>query len=139
MKTLNFNIQKQSDRMSSYWKKEWKVVALIALTGTIFNAAMSAGPILQGGIIDQILAGAPSGKIALQIVTYVAAICLIQGIRFLKRYYVRVFANRTSAAMRFVVYHNIPSRGEDGRSDDQGDFRCKRLRGGNAQGDHGGI
>lgn len=110
MKTLNFNIQKQSDRMSSYWKKEWKVVALIALTGTIFNAAMSAGPILQGGIIDQILAGAPSGKIALQIVTYVAAICLIQGIRFLKRYYVRVFANRTSAAMRFVVYHNIMNR-----------------------------
>lgn len=110
MKTLNFNIQKQSDKMISYWKKEWKVVALIAVTGTAFNAAMSAGPVLQGGIIDQILAGAPAREIAAWIGIYVAVIFLIQGIRFLKRYYVRVFANRTSATMRYVVYHNIMDR-----------------------------
>lgn len=110
MKTLDFKIQKQPDRMVSYWKKEWKVVLLIALTGTAFNAAMSAGPVLQGGIIDQILAGDPAGEIAAQIGLYVAVIGLIQGIRFLKRYYVRVFANRTSASMRFVVYRNIMTR-----------------------------
>lgn len=128
MKTLDFNIQKQSDRMISYWKKEWRVVALIALTGTVYNAAMSAGPVLQGSIIDHILAGAPTREITARIGVYVAAICLIQGIRFLKRYYVRVFANRTSASMRNVVYHNIMSR-EAGalRGESTGDLMTRGI------------
>lgn len=110
MKVLNLEMPKHPERMWEYWKKEWRAVVMITLTGTVFNAAMSAGPMLQGHVIDLILAGEPSSLIGRWIAGYLLAILAIQALRFLKRYYIRLFANRTNATMRFVVYHNIMNR-----------------------------
>lgn len=110
MRALNLEMPKHPQRMWEYWKKEWRAVLIITLTGTIFNAAMSAGPVLQGRIIDLILNGEPAALVIRWIAGYLLAIFAIQVLRFLKRYYIRLFANRTNATMRFVVYHNIMNR-----------------------------
>ncbi|MEF9954451.1 MAG: ABC transporter ATP-binding protein [Clostridium sp.] len=128
MENLNLKPVNNPQKMSSYWKREWRVVALIVLTGTCFNAAMSLGPILQGQIIDRLLAGERSGEVRSAIGVFLLAILIIQGMRFLKRYYVRIFANRTDASMRQIVYHNLIQRNLLSLNDEtSGDLMTKAI------------
>ncbi|MEG1576890.1 MAG: ABC transporter transmembrane domain-containing protein, partial [Clostridium sp.] len=128
MENLNLKPVNNPQKMSSYWKREWRVVALIVLTGTCFNAAMSLGPILQGQIIDRLLAGERSGEVRSAIGVFLLAILIIQGMRFLKRYYVRIFANRTDASMRQMVYHNLIQRNLLSLNDEtSGDLMTKAI------------
>lgn len=107
MKTPVFDRIKQPDRLISYWKNEWRLVAAIVVTGTLFNASMSAGPVLLGRIIDAVNAAEAFERILPRVFFYAAVILAIQLMRLLKRYYVRDFANRTAASMRFFAYRNL--------------------------------
>lgn len=98
------------DKMSSYWKRQWKVIAAVVFFGILFNGCMAIGPILQGKLIDTIVSQAQLRTVLLQIGLFVGAILLIQIMRFFKRYYVRLFANRTSATMRMMIYNNIMNK-----------------------------
>ncbi|MGN0659615.1 MAG: ABC transporter ATP-binding protein [Emergencia sp.] len=121
-------IVKEPDRMRSYWMKEWKVALAIAVTGIIYNGALELGPILQGKVIDLIAQKAGNQLILKGLALYLGAICLIQGSRFLKRYYVRVFANRTSMSMRKVVYRNIIRRDmEQLQEENTGDLMTRAV------------
>lgn len=95
------------EKMSSYWKRQWKVIAAVVFFGIVFNGCMPIGPILQGKLIDTIVSQARLQKVLLQIGLFVGIILFIQIMRFFKRYYVRLFANRTSAVMRMMIYNNI--------------------------------
>jgi ATP-binding cassette subfamily B multidrug efflux pump len=95
------------EKMSSYWKKEWKVILAVVVTGVFTNGAMSYGPILLGVLIDAIAAGEGQSAVVSRTLLYLGVIALIQLTRVLKRYYVRVFANRTSATMRLMIYNSI--------------------------------
>ncbi len=70
---------------------------------------MELGPILQGKVIDLIVAEQEQTIIVRWILIFILTIATIQFCRCLKRYYVRLFANRTSASMRNIVYRNILS------------------------------
>ena len=61
MSKLELKTIKDTDKLSSYWKAEWKVVALIVVTGIYYNAMMEFGPIFQGKIIDLIANHVPGG------------------------------------------------------------------------------
>lgn len=98
------------DKMSSYWKRQWKVIAAVVFFGILFNGCMPIAPILQGKLIDAIVSNAQLNTVLLQIGLFVGAILLIQIMRFFKRYYVRLFANRTSATMRMMIYNNIMNK-----------------------------
>lgn len=98
------------DKMSSYWKRQWKVIAAVVFFGILFNGSMAIGPILQGKLIDTIVSQAQINTVLLQIGLFVGVILLIQIMRFFKRYYVRLFANRTSATMRMMIYNNIMNK-----------------------------
>jgi ABC-type multidrug transport system fused ATPase/permease subunit len=118
----------QPDRISSYFKREWIVIALVTFFGLLFNGAMSAGPILQGRLIDTIASSGTSGDIAVQAVIFVAIILLIQIMRLLKRYFVRLFANRTGAVMRMMLYNSIMHRSLNELSEDRmGDLMTKAV------------
>lgn len=110
MKQLHITPITQPAKMSCYWKKEWKVIIAIVLTGILFNGSMSIDPILQGVLIDTIIAGSPLQTVILQAALFLGTIVTIQIVRVLKRYYVRVFANRTSASMRMMLYNNVMNR-----------------------------
>lgn len=107
MKELKLPAIKKTNKVSSYWKAEWKIVLLIVITGLLYNGSMQLGPILQGRVIDLIADGEERADIVRWILIFLLTIGVIQCCRCLKRYYVRLFANRTSASMRSIVYGNI--------------------------------
>ncbi|HEY5587216.1 MAG TPA: ABC transporter ATP-binding protein [Ruminiclostridium sp.] len=110
MANLKLSPIEHPEKMSSYWKRQWKVIAAVVFFGIVFNGCMSIGPILQGNLIDTIVSKAQFRSVLLQISLFVSVILFIQIMRFFKRYYVRIFANRTSATMRMMIYNNIMNK-----------------------------
>ncbi len=107
MKELKLPPIKKTNRVISYWIAEWRIVLLVVVTGLLYNGSMQLGPILQGKIIDLIVQGEQRTLVVRWIGIFILIIVAIQCSRCLKRYYVRLFANRTSASMRSIVYSNI--------------------------------
>jgi len=107
MVKLTVNPMKNPDKIINYWKKEKFVVAIIVIFGLTFNSATILGPIYQGKLIDSIINGYDLPSVVKLAVTFVALIAIIQMMRYFKRFYIRRFANSTSATMRLMIYNNI--------------------------------
>lgn len=128
MSKLHLHKIEKPNKMISYWKAEWRVALIIVITGVLYNGAMELGPILQGRIIDLLVAGAAEEVIVRWILIFIVTIAGIQVSRYLKRYYVRVFANRTSTSMRRIVYRNIINRDIAKLKDEKtGDLMTKAI------------
>ena len=87
----------QPDRVFSYFQKEWKVLLAVIISGLIYNIGLLAGPWFEGemtGCLVDILKGADQFSDMLVLVLgYVTAIAIVQTARYIKRFYVRRFAN----------------------------------------------
>ncbi|WP_346940021.1 ABC transporter ATP-binding protein [uncultured Clostridium sp.] len=110
MRALKIEPMKEPNLIKNYWLKEKKVVAMIIFFGIAFNGATVVGPILQGNLIDSILNKESLHIVFIRIALFIGAIAFIQLARFFKRFYVRRFANSTSATMRLMIYNNIMSK-----------------------------
>lgn len=97
----------QPYKIINYWKKEKLVVAFIIIFGLSFNISTVLGPIYQGKLIDSIAHEDKLSSVLILAVTYIVIIGIIQLLRYFKRFYIRRFANSTSAAMRLMIYNNI--------------------------------
>lgn len=108
----NFKIQpiKQPDKIINYWKREKYVVACIIIFGILFNTLIVLGPIYQGKLIDSIVGGVSLSIVIKTAIIYIGLIGLIQLLRYYKRFYIRRFANSTSATMRLMIYNNIVNK-----------------------------
>lgn len=107
MTKLKIKPVKEPNKIINYWKREKLVVAFIVIFGLTFNSATVLGPIYQGKLIDSLLRGDGLYTVLKLAATYVALIGMIQLMRYFKRFYIRRFANSTSAAMRLMMYNNI--------------------------------
>ena len=107
MAKLTIEPMKQPNKIINYWKKEKFVVACIVIFGLTFNSATILGPIYQGKLIDSIISGYSLSSVVILAVTFVSLIAMIQLLRYFKRFYIRRFANSTSATMRLMIYNNI--------------------------------
>lgn len=107
MSVLKVEPMKNPDRIINYWKKEKFVVACIIIFGLSFNTSIVLGPIYQGKLIDSIVGGKDLKSVLTIALVYVALIGTIQLLRYFKRFYIRRFANSTSATMRLMIYNNI--------------------------------
>lgn len=116
----------QADRVLSYFQAEWKVLLIVAVSGMIYNLGLLAGPWFEGkmtGTLVQILKGTAYFSDMLILVTgYVAAIAVVQISRYIKRFYVRRFANNVNRKMKQVIYRSLvmksrPSLREEGEGD----------------------
>ena len=107
MAKLKIEPIKQPDKIINYWKKEKFVVAAVAIFGLTFNSATVLGPIYQGKLIDSIVRGDQLVSIIMLAATFAGLIGLVQLMRYFKRFYIRRFANSTSATMRLMIYNNI--------------------------------
>lgn len=94
-------------KLKSYLMREWKVLAIVTLTGLLFDGCMSFAAILQGKLIDTVVGRLALPSILKQALIFVVVVCAIQLMRGLKRYFVRLFANRTSATMRRMLYNGV--------------------------------
>jgi ATP-binding cassette subfamily B multidrug efflux pump len=118
MRALKIEPMGEPNLIKNYWLKEKKVVAMIIFFGIAFNGATVVGPILQGNLIDSILNKESLNIVFIRIALFIGAIAFIQLARFFKRFYVRRFANSTSATMRLMIYNNIMSKNINELSDE---------------------
>ncbi len=99
------------NRLGSYWLAEWPLCIAITISGILYNCGMLAFPFFQGVLIDGITSKS-EGNILRASLLYVATVLFVQIIRSVKRYTVRLFANRISSVMRFNIYDNLLHKDE---------------------------
>ena len=96
------------DRVSSYFRAESGVLAVITVTGLLYNIGLVAGPWFEGQMTEtlaRILLGEGSFSTMVSLAAgYIAVVAAVQGLRFLKRFYVRRFANKVNRRMKRVLY-----------------------------------
>lgn len=100
----------EPQKLTSYLKREWRVLLIVVLTGLAFDGSMSVIAILQGKLIDAVVDKVSIDILLSKALMFVGIVTLIQITRAAKRYSVRLFANRVGAAMRRMFYYGKLSR-----------------------------
>ena len=99
------------DRIGSYFRLEWLSLTFIAVFGVICNVGLVAAPWFEGRLaqcLADILGGdKTAGAMAVLVVLYLAVTFGVQAARFIKRFYVRRFANNINRRMKGVLYANL--------------------------------
>lgn len=99
------------DKIMMYFRAEWKVLALITVSGLIYNLGLMAGPWFEGkmaGCLMQILTGTEHFPAMLRLApAYVIVIGTVQLARYIKRFYVRRFANNVNRRMKRILYRTL--------------------------------
>ena len=106
--------QFQPDRILSYFQAEAKVLAVIAASGLIYNLGLLAGPWFEGKMAETLVRilqkSAVFTDMLVVVCRYMAAIAIVQGMRYIKRFYVRRFANDVNRRMKQTLYGNLIRR-----------------------------
>ncbi len=110
-KAMNMKKRFRSDRVLCYFQAEWKVLLAVTLSGLIYNLGLLAGPWFEGEMaacLIDILNGDRffSDMLAL-VLAYVCAIGVVQFSRYIKRFYVRRFANNVNRRMKHILYGSL--------------------------------
>ena len=99
------------DRILAYFQVEWKTLIWIAISGLIYNLGLMAGPWSEGkmvGCLMRILTGAEQFSAMLRLAFfYVIVIGTVQLARYIKRFYVRRFANNVNRRMKRILYRTL--------------------------------
>ncbi|MEF2639277.1 MAG: ABC transporter transmembrane domain-containing protein, partial [Lachnospiraceae bacterium] len=122
----------QADRVRSYFRIEWKVLLVVTISGLIYNLGLLAGPWFEGqmtGCLVNILQGSDHFTDMLILVTsYVVAIAVVQMSRYVKRFYVRRFANNVNRRMKEILYGSLVSKSRASlRKEGEGDVMTKAI------------
>ena len=101
----------QPDSIAAYFRLEWLPLTLIALSGLAYNVGLLAGPWFEGRLaqcLADILGGNETAAAMTALAAgYILVTLLVQAARFIKRFYVRRFANNINRRMKGVLYANL--------------------------------
>ena len=101
----------QPDSIAAYFRLEWLPLTLITLSGLAYNVGLLAGPWFEGRLaqcLADILGGNETAAAMTALAAgYILVTLLVQAARFIKRFYVRRFANNTTRRMKGVLYANL--------------------------------
>lgn len=122
----------QPDRVFSYFKAEWKVLLVVTVFGLIYNVGLLARPWFEGrmaGCLVKVLNGTGTfSGMRLLVCAYVAAIATVQISRYIKRFYVRRFANNVNRRMKRILYHSLVRKSRmDLAEEGEGDVMTKAI------------
>ena len=99
------------DSIGAYFRAEWLPLTFVTLSGLVYNIGLLAGPWYEGKLaqcLSDILQGnEAAGAMAALVAAYVLVTLLVQSARFVKRFYVRRFANNINRRMKGVLYANL--------------------------------
>ena len=99
------------DRIGAYFRIEWLPLALVTVSGLIYNIGLLATPWFEGRLaqcLADILGGsATAAAMAMLVLTYMLVTLVVQAARFIKRFYVRRFANNINRRMKGILYANL--------------------------------
>ncbi len=103
-----------SDRILSYFKTQWPILLAVTVSGLIYNIGLLAGPWYEGqmtGCLVNILGGnAGYSDMLTLVISYVTMIAVVQISRYIKRFYVRRFANNVNRDMKEILYGSLVHR-----------------------------
>ena len=101
----------QPDKVFSYFKAEWKILLAVTVSGLIYNIGLLAGPWFEGkmtGCLVDILKGLGQfGDMLVLVLSYAAVIAIVQISRYIKRFYIRRFANNVNRRMKKILYSSL--------------------------------
>ncbi len=99
------------DKIGSYFRLEWLSLTFVTLSGLFYNVGQLATPWFEGKLaqcLADILGGNKTfAAMATLVTAYLAITLAVQIARFIKRFYVRRFANNVNRRMKGVLYANL--------------------------------
>lgn len=99
------------DKILSYFRAEWFSLAFITVSGLLYNVGLLASPWFEGRLaqcLADILGGSKTAAaMAMLVLAYIAVTLAVQAVRFIKRFYVRRFANNINRRMKGILYANL--------------------------------
>ena len=99
------------DAIGSYFRLEWLPLLFVTLSGLVYNVGLLAGPWYEGRLaqcLADILGGnETAANMAMLVLGYILVTLLVQAARFVKRFYVRRFANNINRRMKGILYANL--------------------------------
>ena len=108
---MNLKKNFRPDRVLSYFRQEWLPLAFVTLSGLVYNIGLLATPWFEGRLaqcLADILGGSETAaKMAMLVPAYILVTLLVQAARFVKRFYVRRFANNINRRMKGILYANL--------------------------------
>ena len=100
-----------TDKILSYFRAEWFSLAFITVSGLLYNVGLLASPWFEGSLaqcLADILGGSKTAAaMAMLVLAYIAVTLAVQAVRFIKRFYVRRFANNINRQMKGILYANL--------------------------------
>lgn len=98
-------------RIGTYFQVEWRALAFVTISGLVYNIGLLATPWFEGRLtqcLADILGGSETAaQMAMLVLAYILVTLLVQAARFIKRFYVRRFANNINRRMKGILYANL--------------------------------
>ena len=99
------------NRIGSYFRAEWLPLTFVTVSGLIYNIGQLAAPWFEGKLaqcLADILGGSKTaGAMTTLVAFYLVITAAVQAARFIKRFYVRRFANNINRRMKGILYANL--------------------------------
>ena len=99
------------DQISSYFQIEWLPLLLVTISGILYNVGQLSTPWFEGKLaqcLSDILKGnETASKMVELVLIYFGVTLVVQIARFMKRFFVRRFANNINRRMKGILYANL--------------------------------
>lgn len=132
MKTNRKPAKFQPNRVLSYFKAEWKALLIVTVSGLIYNIGLLTGPWFEGTMTGYLVAvlngtGQFSGMLML-IISFAVVTAVVQISRYVKRFYVRRFANNVNRRMKETLYGSLVKKSRASlREEGEGNIMTKAI------------
>ena len=132
MKTNRKSAEFQPNRVLSYFKAEWRALLIVTVSGLIYNIGILTEPWFEGtmtGYLVEILKGTGqfSGMLML-VISFAVVTAVVQVSRYVKRFYVRRFANNVNRRMKETLYGSLVKKSRASlREEGEGNIMTKAI------------
>ena len=132
MKTNRKSAEFQPNRVLSYFKAEWRALLIVTVSGLIYNIGLLTEPWFEGtmtGYLVEILNGTGqfSGMLML-VIRFAVVTAVVQISRYVKRFYVRRFANNVNRRMKETLYGSLVKKSRASlREEGEGNIMTKAI------------
>lgn len=101
----------KKDQILYYFKTQWPALLAVTVSGLIYNLGLLAGPWFEGRmtgcLVDILGKNAEYADMLVLVIAYVISIAIVQIARYVKRFYVRRFANNINKDMKETLYDSL--------------------------------
>lgn len=132
MKTNRKSAEFQSNRVLSYFKAEWRALLIVTVSGLIYNIGLLTGPWFEGtmtGYLVEILNGTGQfSGMPMLVISFAVVTAVVQISRYVKRFYVRRFANNVNRRMKETLYGSLVKKSRASlREEGEGNIMTKAI------------